>query len=127
MKPLVLIMGAVYGLTSVLLGALGAHAFKKFLSPMQLDSFETAVRYQMYHALVLLIIGFYFQFETAYEKAMGWMFIDGTFLFCISIYLLTFSPYWGINMKFLGPVTPIGGLIMIVGWAMLVYAIVKRF
>ena len=59
MKTITLIIGAIYGMTSVILGAFGAHAFKKILSVERLKSFESGVKYQMYHALLLLIIGFF--------------------------------------------------------------------
>ena len=120
MKTITLIIGAVYGLTSVILGAFGAHALKKVLSVERLTSFETGVKYQMYHALLLLIIGFFLKFETGIEKTTAWFIILGTFLFSVSIYFLSFQEVLGVNLKFLGPITPIGGLLMIVGWALLI-------
>ena len=81
MKTLTLIIGAIYGLTSVILGAFGAHALKKVLSVERLTSFETGVKYQMYHALLLLLIGFFLKFETGIEKTTAWFIILGTFLF----------------------------------------------
>ena len=120
MKNITLIIGAVYGLTSVILGAFGAHALKKVLSVERLTSFETGVKYQMYHALLLLIIGFFLKFETGIEKTTAWFIILGTFLFSVSIYFLSFQEVLGVNLKFLGPITPIGGLLMIVGWALLI-------
>ena len=120
MKTITLIIGAIYGLTSVILGAFGAHAFKKVLSVERLTSFETGVKYQMYHALLLLIIGFFLKFETGIEKTTAWFIILGTFLFSVSIYFLSFQEVLGVNLKFLGPITPIGGLLMIVGWALLI-------
>ncbi len=127
MKQTVLIIGALYGLFSVVLGALGSHAFKKILSADKLHSFEIGVKYQMYHAIVLLVIGFYFQFVNGTEKWMAWSFIFGTLLFSVSIYLLSFMDYWGVNLKFLGPITPIGGLGMIAGWSLLLYIVAKQF
>ncbi len=126
MKQTVLIIASIYGMFAVILGALGAHAFKKILSEDKLQSFETGVKYQMYHAIVLLIIGLYFQFQNGLEKGMAWSFIVGTLFFSVSIYLLVFSEYWGVNLKFLGPVTPLGGLGMIAGWAMLLYIFIKQ-
>lgn len=125
MKNIVLIFGALYGLTSVILGAFGAHAFKKLLSVEKLLSFETGVKYQMYHALALLIIGFSLSFTTGLEKWAGWGIIIGTFLFSVSIYFLSFSQYWNINLKILGPITPIGGLFMIIGWGCLLFYFFK--
>lgn len=120
MKTITLIIGATYGMLSVILGAFGAHAFKKILSVERLTSFETGVKYQMYHALLLLIIGFFFQFDSVTEKWASWCIILGVFLFSFSIYFLSFQEVLGVNLKFLGPITPIGGLLMIVGWALLI-------
>lgn len=106
-------------MVSVILGAFGAHAFKKLLSVEKLTSFETGVKYQMYHALALLILGFSLSFSSGLERWAGWGMIIGTFLFSVSIYFLAFSEYWNVNLKFLGPVTPLGGTFMIIGWACL--------
>ncbi|WDT69005.1 DUF423 domain-containing protein [Cloacibacterium sp. TD35] len=125
MKTITLIIGALYGLTSVILGAFGAHALKKVLSVERLTSFETGVKYQMYHALLLLIIGFFLKFETGIEKTTAWLIILGTFLFSVSIYFLSFQDVLKTNLKFLGPITPIGGLLMILGWALLIYVFAK--
>lgn len=125
MKNIVLVAGALYGLISIILGAFGAHAFKKMLSAEKLVSLETGVKYQMYHALALLIIGFSLSFSSGLEKWAGWGMIIGTFLFSFSIYLLAFSDYWNINLRFLGPVTPIGGTFMIIGWACLLFYFIK--
>lgn len=119
MKQIVLIFGTVYGALSVALGALGAHALKKVLSEAQLQSFEVGVKYQMYHAIVLLVIGFFFAFDTRLQQWIGGSFIAGTFLFSFSIYLLSLSGWMGANLKFLGPVTPFGGLLLILGWVLL--------
>lgn len=126
MKQFVLAVGAVYGAMSVILGAFGAHAFKKILSVERLTSFETGVKYQMYHALLLLIIGFFFSFQSSLEKGMAWSIMVGTFFFSVSIYFLSFADHWGLNLKWLGPVTPLGGLLMIIGWFLLLFCIVKK-
>ena len=125
MKNLTLIIGAVYGLLSVILGAFGAHALKKVLSVEKLQSFETGVKYQMYSALFLLIVGYILKFESPSEKWISILMIAGTFLFSMSIYFLSFSEVWNTNLKFLGPITPIGGLLMIISWAMLIFYFVK--
>ena len=87
--------------------------------------FETGVKYQMYHALLLLLIGFFLKFETGIEKTTAWFIILGTFLFSVSIYFLSFQDILKTNLKFLGPITPIGGLFMILGWALLIYVFAK--
>lgn len=125
MKTLTLVIGAVYGVLSVILGAFGAHAFKKILSPEKLESFETGVRYQMYAAFFLLFVGYILKFETKSENWISWLMILGALLFSFSIYLLAFQDYWGANLKFLGPITPIGGMLMIVSWVMLIFYFVR--
>ena len=125
MKNLTLIIGGIYGLLSVILGAFGAHAFKKILSVERLESFETGVRYQIYAAFFLLIVGYILKFETSSEKWISILMIAGAFLFSVSIYFLSFQDYWGINLKFLGPITPIGGLFMIISWGMLIWYFTK--
>ena len=126
MKQIVLIWGAIYGLLSVILGAFGAHAFKKILSPEKLVSFDTGVRYQMYHAILLLVIGFALPFASSIERWSAICIIVGVTLFSFSVYFLAFSDYWGVNLRFLGPITPIGGVFMIVGWLLLIVFFVKN-
>lgn len=126
MKTITLIFGAVYGMLSVILGAFGAHALKKILSVERLESFETGVRYQTYAAFFLLIIGYILKFETSTEKWTSILMIAGTFLFSVSIYFLSMQDYMGANLKFLGPVTPLGGLLMILSWGMLILYFAKN-
>lgn len=116
MKELVLIFGGVYGGLAVVLGAFGAHALKKRLTEDQQKSFETGVRYQMYHALILIISGISFPFMTSSQRITAWSFIIGVLLFSFSIYGLVLSDSAGKKLKFLGPVTPLGGLLLIIGW-----------
>jgi uncharacterized membrane protein YgdD (TMEM256/DUF423 family) len=126
MKTFTLVIGGVYGLLSVILGAFGAHALKKVLSVDKLQSFETGVRYQMYSALFLLIVGYILKFEGPSEKWISILMIAGTFIFSFSIYILSFSEVSSVNFKFLGPITPVGGLMMIISWAMLIFYFIKN-
>ncbi len=119
-------IGALYGLLSIIFGAFGAHALKKSFTAEQLAGFETGVKYQMYHALVLLILGFNLNLETSIERYMVYCFIIGTFLFSFSIYGLTLGASKGKKTKFLGPVTPIGGLFLTAGWALLLYSFIQN-
>lgn len=125
MKTLTLVIGAIYGLLSIILGSFGAHLFKKILSLERLESFETGVRYMMYSAFFLLIVGWIMKFDTSSEKWISWLMIFGTLLFSVSIYFLVFQDYLGVNLKFLGPITPIGGAMMIASWAMLIFYFAK--
>ena len=71
------------------------------------------------------IVGYILKFESPSEKWISILMIAGTFLFSMSIYFLSFSEVWNTNLKFLGPITPIGGLLMIISWAMLIFYFVK--
>nr|WP_298995685.1 DUF423 domain-containing protein [uncultured Allomuricauda sp.] len=117
--------GALYGLLAVVLGAFGAHALKKKLTPEQLQSFETGVKYQMYHAILLVSLGFFLNFSETLQNYMALCFILGTFLFSFSIYGLVLSSSTGRKLKFLGPVTPLGGLLLVVGWALLLFEVLQ--
>ena len=123
MTQFTLLFASILGGLAVIFEAFGAHALKKILSEEQLKSFETGVKYQMYHALVLLVIGFNFNFETASEKYMVYSFMAGILLFSFSIYGLVISSAKNKKLTFLGPVTPLGGLLLIVGWGLLFYTL----
>ncbi|ULC60461.1 DUF423 domain-containing protein [Flaviramulus sp. BrNp1-15] len=112
-----IITGAIFGLLAIIFGAFGAHALKKTLTTDQLKSFETGVKYQMYHAIVLLVLGFHSQFSTSVTY---WAFTLGILLFSFSIYGLVLSDSKGKKFKFLGPITPIGGLFFVLGWIFII-------
>lgn len=124
MQQTVLLFAGIYGALAIILGAFGAHLLKKKFSDDQLASFETGVRYQIYHAIVLLIIGTQFELTSSIEKWMSWVFILGVFLFSFSIYGLTLTSAFGKKWRFLGPITPFGGLLMIIGWVCLTLFVV---
>ena len=119
MKEIVLISGATFGALAVVLGAFGAHALKKVFTEELLKSFETGIKYQMYHALLLLLLGFNLEFENGLERALGYCFILGILLFSFSIYGLCISTSREKKWKFLGPITPLGGLLLVTGWILL--------
>lgn len=120
------VFGALFGFLGVLLGAFGAHYFKGKLTPDQARSFETGVRYQLFHAIVLLVLSFNLSFATGLEAAIARLFLLGTFLFSFSIYGLVLSDAYGRKWRFLGPVTPLGGLLLLIGWALLGYSFVAH-
>ena len=120
-----LLFASILGGLAVIFGAFGAHTLKKILNVEQLKSFETGVKYKMYHAIVLLLVGFNFNLETPSEKYMVYSFITGILLFSFSIYGLVISSAKGKKLKFLGPITPIGGLFLIVGWILLFISILN--
>jgi uncharacterized membrane protein YgdD (TMEM256/DUF423 family) len=119
MERIVLLSAALYGALGIIFGAFGAHALKKTFTEDLLKSFETGVKYQLYHAIVLLVIGFQLPFTNSLEKSAAWCLIVGTFLFSFSIYGLCLSSAKGRKLRFLGPITPLGGLLLVVGWILL--------
>ena len=119
MNQIALISGSILGILSIVFGAFGAHALKKVLTEERLNSFEVGVRYQMYAAITLLIIGFHLDFTTTTEKWAYYGIFWGCILFSGSIYFLSVKDVLKANLRFLGPITPLGGLLMIVGWVML--------
>tara|TARA_B100000767_G_C19727641_1_gene520205 strand:+ start:1095 stop:1469 length:375 start_codon:yes stop_codon:yes gene_type:complete len=121
MNEIALLFAAFFGATAIILGAFGAHLLKKKLSIEQLKSFETGVKYQIYHAIVLLVLGFQLKEDTAINKYIFLAFIIGTVLFSFSIYGLVLSSARNKKMRFLGPITPLGGLFLVIGWGLLMY------
>ncbi|HAW20012.1 MAG TPA: DUF423 domain-containing protein [Flavobacteriales bacterium] len=119
-KPYHLLFGSFFAMTAVIFGALGAHALKEVLSPDQMHSFETAICFQMYHALILVMIALKgHAFHLRYEKWIVTMFGLGIVLFSFSIYALVLQDVLAMDLRFLGPITPIGGTLLIIGWAMI--------
>ena len=126
MEKKIILTAIFLGLTAIILGAFGAHALKKTLTEAQLQSFEVGVRYQMYHALFLLFIGTT-QILTLKEKTiMFYLTLTGVLFFSGSIYVLTTNGLTGIKTKLIGPITPIGGILLILSWGYLFYAILTK-
>ena len=119
MNKKIVLVGVVFIIIAIILGAFGAHAFKDILTDERLASFETGVRYQMYHGLALLILGFNTDKLSFSLKWTTRLIIAGVLLFCVSIYFLAMQDILGISLKFLGPITPLGGVFMILGWSLL--------
>lgn len=117
-QELVIKFAAFLGMLAVILGAFGAHALKKVLDESQLKSFETGIRYQMFHAIALLVLGLA---NKEVDIKLFLCFFIGTILFSFSIYGLVLSSANGKKLSFLGPITPIGGLILIIGWGLLLF------
>ncbi|SMP48857.1 DUF423 domain-containing protein [Noviherbaspirillum suwonense] len=121
MEKLFIIAGAISAFIGVAGGAFGAHALKSRLAPDLLAVFEVGVRYQMYHAFALIatawIIG---RWPGGAANAAGWLFIAGTLLFSGSLYLLSLT-----GVRWLGAITPLGGLAWLAAWACLAWAVAK--
>lgn len=126
MEKKIIITALVLGVTAIILGAFGAHGLKKVLQPEQLVSFEAGVRYQMYHALFLLFVGNFSWLALKEKTIVFYLVLVGIVFFSGSIYLLSTSALTGLKAKFLGPVTPIGGLFLIVSWCYLLYAVIVK-
>src|SRR5687768_12107061 len=112
------IIGSVLGFTAVAAGAFGAHALRERLTPDLLAVFETAARYHMYHALAILAAAWAAaQWPGALTSAAGWLFTVGVLVFSGSLYILALT-----GVRWLGAITPIGGVALLVGWICLILA-----
>lgn len=126
MKKTIIATAAILGGSSIIIGAFGAHGLKEVLTPVQLNSFDTGVKYQMYHALFLLIIANLNFLSTNALKIIYGSTLLGVVFFSLSIYLLSTNDLTTFNFKFLGPITPIGGLFLVAAWLMLFYFSMKK-
>ncbi|MCU0333884.1 MAG: DUF423 domain-containing protein [Chitinophagaceae bacterium] len=115
--------GAVLAAVAVALGAFGAHVLKARLEEQQLATFQTAVQYHMYHALALVAIGVYKRLKPSKRLDHAvFSFYLGIGIFSGSLYLMTISHITRFDMRWLGAITPIGGLALIIGWAQVAWA-----
>ncbi|HEX7918478.1 MAG TPA: DUF423 domain-containing protein [Gemmatimonadales bacterium] len=118
-----LLLGALSGFFAVAAGAFGAHALREVLAPDLLAVFETGARYQMYHALALLLVAVISASapQRRTVAAAGWFFVGGTLLFSGSLYLLALT-----GTRWWGAVTPVGGVCFLAGWVCLGVAAIVR-
>lgn len=126
MEKKIILVGLLLGVIAIVLGAFGAHALKKTLSAAQLVSFETGVKYQMYHALFLVFLASTSFFNTNEKTIAFYLVIVGVLFFSGSIYLLTTASMTGIKTKLLGPITPIGGMLLISAWGYLIFRLLTK-
>ena len=124
MKPTIVLIGGIFILLGILAGAFGAHILENHLSIQQLTSLQTGVQYQIYHGLALIIIGFNID-KIKKAKIIYWGWIVGTLLFSGSIYFLALDDIFKSNFGILWPLTPIGGSLLIVTWALFVIQFIK--
>jgi uncharacterized membrane protein YgdD (TMEM256/DUF423 family) len=122
-----IIKAGILGVIAVIGGAFGAHALKEILSTEHLASFNTGVRYQMIHAVVLLLLSLlYVRFDLRQFKIAATLIFWGVILFSGSIYLLTLKNILEVEiLKFAGPITPLGGTLIIIGWIFIIVGGVK--
>ena len=122
MERLFIIIGALSGAIGVAAGAFGAHALKARVEPRMLEVFETGARYQMYHAIAMLLAAWIVsRFPGSLANASGWLFLAGTVLFSGSLYAMTLT-----GVRALGAVTPLGGVCFIAGWVCMALAAMRR-
>jgi len=115
------VLAGISGFLAVALGAFGAHGLRERLTPDMLAVFEVGVRYQMYHALALLGVALALaRVPSPALQSAGWCFVAGTLIFSGSLYVLTLS-----GLRWLGAITPIGGVAFLAGWALLAWAAAK--
>lgn len=121
MSQFFLMVAAFLGATGVMLGAFAAHGLKSRLSATLLSAFETGVTYQFYHTLALLVVALWLkQTHSVWLVASGYFWLVGVLLFSGSLYALALT-----GVKWLGPITPLGGLMFILGWVSLLVGAVK--
>ena len=126
MNKKILSTATILGMIAIILGAFGAHALKKVLSIEQLSTFETGVRYQMYHALFLLFVGLMNDITPKIKKTIYFLVLTGVILFSGSIYLLATNDLTSFDFKTIGFLTPIGGLLLILGWGVLLFSFINN-
>lgn len=116
-------IGFLLAATGIILGAFGAHLLKKYLDDLALSTFEIGVRYQMIHALALIILGLHHRkFKESFLNIALWLMVIGVFIFSGSLYALSTRSIWGSDaFKFLGAITPLGGLSFISAWLILFF------
>lgn len=119
------ISAAVLGAVTIAIGAFGAHGLKQLVSADAVASFETGVRYQMYHVIVLIALSLSTKISEVTLKWVFRFFIVGMLLFSGSIYLLAVKEVLPFEVSFLGPITPLGGLLFISGWLRLAFGFRK--
>jgi uncharacterized membrane protein YgdD (TMEM256/DUF423 family) len=121
MERIFFLCGALSALIGVAFGAFGAHGLKNRLSAELLATFEVGVRYQMYHAFALLVVAWVLtRWHSVFAVASGWCFVIGTLLFSGSLYVLSLS-----GVRWLGAITPFGGLAFLAGWLLIAWAVWK--
>ncbi|MBL1280416.1 MAG: DUF423 domain-containing protein [Fluviicola sp.] len=125
MNKRIVIAGILLIIVAIILGAFGAHALKEIVSEAKLKSFETGVRYQTYHGLAFLILGLNADRFSFSLNLCSALILSGVLLFSVSIYFLSLQEPLQISLAFLGPITPLGGLLMIIGWIILLFKVIK--
>lgn len=123
MNKQIIITASFFGMLAVILGAFGAHQLKAILAPQHLETWHTAVQYHFYHVFALLFLSTFARFKSKLIAASYYLFTLGIVFFSGSLYLLACRDAFGWNgLGFLGPITPLGGVLFISGWITLALA-----
>jgi len=120
-----MLSAALFGLMAVLIGAFGAHGLKQLISAEQIQSLETGVKYQMYHALFMLLLACISALKTKTKNVLWYLLTIGIVLFSGSIYSLATNDLTSFNFKSIALITPVGGTLLIVGWIVLFVNVLK--
>ena len=129
MNKKIIITASLLGMLAVITGAFGAHGLKEKLAPAQLEVWHTAVQYHFYHVFALLFLSTFARFKNNMIITSFYFFVFGIILFSGSLYLLACRDILGLSpnlIKTIGPITPIGGLLFIIGWIMLAFAALRH-
>ena len=126
MNKTILASGLLFGILAVVLGAFGAHGLKKVLSPEAINTFETGVKYQMYHALFLMVLSTLNVVSDGTKNVVFYLTVIGVVLFSFSIYLLATNTLTSFDFKKIGFITPLGGTLLILGWGYLLFGILTK-
>ncbi|MWW24633.1 DUF423 domain-containing protein [Algibacter lectus] len=126
MNRTILLTAAILGVTSIILGAFGAHGLKALISSESVQTFETGVRYQMYHALFLLFVGSTTYISVKSKTKIFYLVVVGVLFFSGSIYGLSTNVLTSFDFKTIGVITPIGGLLLIVAWVLVFIDFLKK-
>ncbi|WP_047248025.1 DUF423 domain-containing protein [Maribacter thermophilus] len=126
MKKTIFITASVFGLLAVILGAFGAHGLEKMVTTDAVATFETGVRYQMYHAFFLFVVGLLPGLSKKTRQIVYTLVVIGIVLFSFSIYLLALNDITTFDFKTIGIITPIGGVFLLMSWGYLGYRVFKE-
>ena len=121
-------VGAIIASISIMMGAFGAHLLKDKLSEKALALYETGVKYQLYHAFALIIVGILFEFNPNKQlKTASTLFLLGILFFSGSLYILSYKVNYNLEgLKWVGPITPLAGLCFIIGWLLIAFSYKKK-
>lgn len=125
MNKTILVTGSILGIIGIILGAFAAHGLKNLISAESIQTFETGVKYQIYHALFLLVVGSMNTIQLKYKKAIFYLILAGILFFSGSIYGLATNSLSSFDFRTIGFITPIGGLLLITAWTVLLISFLK--